>query len=132
MLITLCVFFKTKSSKMLIFKKFQRIFQFLSNIFSKRNYIFFLTCYAVKAWAIGLPFKFSFTRFSSKLKESGQIPVVKMSKKGDFENQKVTNCNCSTKSVPVVRFFQKCSRLGTKKNTNRGIPVHWLIPSVFD
>ena len=37
---------------------------------------------------------------SVEKKESGQIPVVKMSKKGDFDNPKVSNCNVSTKSVP--------------------------------
>ena len=50
---------------------------------------------------MGLPFKFNFTKFSSKQKESGQIPVVKMSKKGDFENPKVPNRDFSTKSVPT-------------------------------
>ena len=32
-------------------------------------------------------------------KKSGQIPLVKVSKKGDFENPKVPNCNFSTKSA---------------------------------
>ena len=45
------------------------------------------------------PFKFLFTKFSSKQKESGKIPIVKMTKKGDFENPKVPNHDFSTKSV---------------------------------
>ena len=36
---------------------------------------------------------------SVKQKESGQIPIVKMSKKGDFENPKVPNHGFSTRSV---------------------------------
>ena len=36
---------------------------------------------------------------SVKKKESGNISVVKMSKKGDFENPKVPNHDFSTKSV---------------------------------
>ena len=44
-------------------------------------------------------FKFSFTKFSSKQKESGKTSVVKMSKKGDFENPKVPNRDFDTKSV---------------------------------
>ena len=50
--------------------------------------------------AIAIVFKFSFTKLSSKPKESGQIPVLKMSKKGDFKNPKVLNRSFSTKSVP--------------------------------
>ena len=46
----------------------------------------------------GLAFKFSFTKLSSKAKESGEIPVVKMSKKGDFVSIKFINHNFSTKS----------------------------------
>ena len=47
-------------------------------------------------------FKFSFTKFSSEQKELGQIPVVKMSKKGDVENPKVPNHNFS------AVFFAVC------------------------
>ena len=35
-----------------------------------------------------------------KKKESGQVPLVKMSKKGDFESPKVPNRDFSTESVP--------------------------------
>ena len=45
-------------------------------------------------------FKFSFTKFNTKQKESGKkMSIVKMSKKGDFEGPKVQNHDFSTKSV---------------------------------
>ena len=50
---------------------------------------------------------FNFTKFSSKKKENGKISVVKMSKKGDFENPKVPNYYFSTKSVFNYCGFSK-------------------------
>ena len=47
-----------------------------------------------------LQFYLDFSKLSSKPKESGQIPVLKMSKKGDFKKPKVINRSFSTKSVP--------------------------------
>ena len=71
-----------------------------------------------------LPFKYSFTTFSSKQKESGQIPIVKMSKKGDFENPKVPNRDFSTKSVSdQCGFSNSAVCWGPKNRTNWGIPV---------
>ena len=52
-------------------------------------------------------FKFSFTKSSSKQKESGQIPIVKKDKKGDFDIPKVPNHDFSTPiSVRLLQFFQ--------------------------
>ena len=47
-----------------------------------------------------------------------------MSKKGDFENQKVPNRDFSTKSVPDLWGFPISAVCwGPKNRTNRGIPV---------
>ena len=40
---------------------------------------------------------------------------LKMSKKGDFENAKVINCNSSTKSVPHSTIFSIVLFLGGAK-----------------
>ena len=67
---------------------------------------------------------FSFTKFSSKQKEFCQIPEVKMSKNGDFENPKVPNNDFSTKSVfCYCGFSNRVVCYGPKNRTNRGIPV---------
>ena len=85
---------------MLIFNLFFHIFQF----FKKDLKHFFKNCFKYLSHLLQyehkLVFIFSFTKLSSKQKESGQIPIVKMSKKGDFENPKVLNRSFSTKSVP--------------------------------
>ena len=57
-------------------------------------------------------------------KKDLQIPVVKMSKKGDFENPKVPNRDFSTKSVPDYCGFSNSAVYWRPKNlTNRGISV---------
>ena len=52
------------------------------------------------------------------------IKIIKISKKVDFENPKVQNCNFSTKSVPdQCGFSNSAIAWGPKNRTNREIPV---------
>ena len=100
-------FFQKKNQKNVNFQKNQRFLNFFSKIlktsFLKEIIILFNLQELVNTVIQSL----EFTKFSSKQKESGQIPVVKISKKGDFENTisiLVLN-QCPNSAVfPIVRF----------------------------
>jgi hypothetical protein len=85
---------------MLILKSFSTFFSIIFRTFFQKEIIILFNLLCSIIWAIGLSFKFSFTKLIYNKKESGQILIVKISKEGDFENPKVPNRDFSTKSVP--------------------------------
>ena len=90
-------FFQTNFKKNANFQK-KSTFNFFKNIFQKE--IIILLQYKHEPLDLHL----SLVSLNSvQDKKDLQIPVVKMSKKGDFENSKVQNYDFSSK---LVRFFK--------------------------